>query len=366
MRFDYLRELHDFLQWRTGDGILLAEANILPKENLDYFGPEGDRMHMILNFQVNQTMFYALASGDCRPLMKALDATRMRPELSQWGIFLRSHDELDLGRLTEDQRQAVFQQFGPEPEMQLYGRGIRRRLASMVGGDPRRLELAASLMFSLPGTPVMRYGDEIGMGDDQDLPDRKAVRTPMQWTARQARRLLHRPADRAAGHRRRPVRLPAGERRRPAARPGVAAEPVRALHPHPQGMPRVRLGRRTRSWPPARHNVLAVRCEWRNNAVLSLHNFASEAREVRLKVPKSENLPLTNLLEPDHSPAAPPRPAPDHPAPVRLPLVPGGPADRRGDARAAVAVDSRTWICGNSAEFHRIHVAWPERLISMW
>lgn len=116
MRFNYLRELHDFLQWRTGDGILLAEANILPRENLNYFGPEGDRMHMILNFQVNQTMFYALASGDCRPLMNALDRTRMRPELSQWGIFLRSHDELDLGRLTEAQRQTVFQQFGPEPE----------------------------------------------------------------------------------------------------------------------------------------------------------------------------------------------------------------------------------------------------------
>ena len=110
MRFNYLRELHDFLQWRTGDGILLAEANILPKENLNYFGPEGDRMHMILNFQVNQTMFYAMASGDCRPLMKALrhhpqDARSCR----QWGIFLRSHDELDLGRLTEAQRQTVFQ-----------------------------------------------------------------------------------------------------------------------------------------------------------------------------------------------------------------------------------------------------------------
>ena len=183
MRFNYLRELHDFLQWRTGDGILLAEANIVPEENLDYFGPEGDRMHMILNFQVNQNMFYALASGDCRPLARALRATRKRPELSQWGIFLRSHDELDLGRLADKQRQAVFEAFGPEPGMQLYGRGIRRRIASMLGGDSRRLELASSLMFSLPGTPVMRYGDEIGMGDDLSLPDRTAVRTPMQWTA---------------------------------------------------------------------------------------------------------------------------------------------------------------------------------------
>jgi len=116
MRFDYLRELHDFLQWRTGDAILLAEANILPAENLKYFGPEGDRMHMILNFQVNQTMFYAFASGDCQPLGKALMATRKRPEIGQWGIFLRTYDELDLGRLSDEQRQQVFDSFAAEAQ----------------------------------------------------------------------------------------------------------------------------------------------------------------------------------------------------------------------------------------------------------
>jgi maltose alpha-D-glucosyltransferase/alpha-amylase len=304
MRFSYLRELHDFLQWRTGDGILLAEANILPKENLNYFGPEGDRMHMILNFQVNQSMFYAMASGDCRPLMKALDTTRMRPELSQWGIFLRSHDELDLGRLTETQRQRVFEEFGPEPKMQLYGRGIRRRLASMVGGDPRRMELAASLLFALPGTPVMRYGDEIGMGDDQDLPDRKAVRTPMQWT-----RDKH--GGFSTGNR---IELPAIAKGPFACHQVNVADqrrdPGSLLNKYERFI-------RTRKECPefgwgdhqelatGSQNVLAVRCEWRNNAVLSVHNFSSEAREVRLKVPKSENLPLTNLLDPDHSPPHP-------------------------------------------------------------
>jgi maltose alpha-D-glucosyltransferase/alpha-amylase len=132
--FEYLRELHEFLQWRTGDGILLAEANVLPAENLEYFGSEGDRMHMILNFRVNQTMFYAFASGDCRPLAQALMATRKRPEVSQWGIFLRSHDELDLGHLSDEQRQVVFQAFAPDEDMRLYDRGIRRRLATMLGG----------------------------------------------------------------------------------------------------------------------------------------------------------------------------------------------------------------------------------------
>ena len=140
------------------------------------------------------------------------------PTLSQWGIFLRSHDELDLGRLEDEQRQQVFDQFGPEPAMQLYGRGIRRRLASMLGGDPRRLELASSLLFSLPGTPVMRYGDEIGMGDDQSLPDRKAVRTPMQWTADDNAGFSRAEKTELPAISQRAVRLPAGQRRRSAPR----------------------------------------------------------------------------------------------------------------------------------------------------
>ncbi len=97
-------------------------------------------------------------------------------------MFLRNHDELDLGRLTKKQRQRVFDAFGPNPEDQLYDRGIRRRLAPMLGGDRRRLELAYSLMFTLPGTPVLRYGDELGMGDDLSLPERTCCRTPMQWS----------------------------------------------------------------------------------------------------------------------------------------------------------------------------------------
>ena len=139
---------------------------MLPETDMEYFGEDGDRMHMMFNFQVNQNLFYALAAADARPLVRALKATKPRPATAQWGLFLRNHDELDLGRLTEEQRQSVFDAFGPEKDMQLYDRGIRRRLAPMLNGDRRRLELAYSLMFTLPGTPVIRYGDEIGMGDD--------------------------------------------------------------------------------------------------------------------------------------------------------------------------------------------------------
>src|SRR6185369_9245708 len=165
-QFHILQDLRSFLQWRTGDAIILGEANVLPREDRQYFGDEADRMHMMFNFQVNQSVFYALASADVRPLVKALERTRVRPETSQWAHFLRNNDELDLGRLTEEQRQTVFSEFGPDKTMQLYDRGIRRRLAPMFNGDRRRLELAYSLLFTLPGTPVLRYGDELGMGDD--------------------------------------------------------------------------------------------------------------------------------------------------------------------------------------------------------
>lgn len=182
-QYDMLRTFREFLQWRLGDSIILAEANVVPKENLKYFGEDGDRMQMMFNFHVNQSLFYALAAADARPLTKAIEATYERPATAQWGLFLRNHDELDLGRLTEKQRQKVFEEFGPDKDMQLYDRGIRRRLAPMLDNDRRRLELAYSLMFSLPGTPVIRYGDEIGMGDDLSLADRNGVRTPMQWNA---------------------------------------------------------------------------------------------------------------------------------------------------------------------------------------
>ena len=182
-RYDMLRFFREFLQWRAGDAIILGEANVLPKTDMEYFGASGERLQMMFNFQVNQRLFYALATGDPAPLAKALEETKPRPATAQWGTFLRNHDELDLGRLSDKQRQAVFAAFAPDTTMQLYDRGIRRRLAPMLNGDRRRLELAYSLMLTLPGTPVLRYGDEIGMGDDLSLPERACARTPMQWTS---------------------------------------------------------------------------------------------------------------------------------------------------------------------------------------
>lgn len=181
IRFEYLREMRRFLQWRKGDSVMLGEANVAPKDSGKYFGDEGDGIHLMFNFYVNQYIFYALATTEVEPLIKALEATRISFNNSQWAIFLRNHDELDLDRLKEKERQIVFDRFGPKKNMQLYERGIRRRLSPMLG-NRQQTELAYSLMFSLPGTPVIRYGDEIGMGDDLSLKERDAVRTPMQWS----------------------------------------------------------------------------------------------------------------------------------------------------------------------------------------
>jgi maltose alpha-D-glucosyltransferase / alpha-amylase len=178
---EFLTDFRSFLQWRRGDAILLAEANLPPAEMLDYFAD--DKLQMGFNFILNQHLFLALARQQAAPLIEGLLTPPPMPEASQWATFLRNHDELDLGRLSESQRQDTFSAFAPEPTMQLYERGIRRRLAPMLGGDARRLKMAYALMLSLPGTPVINYGEEIGMGEDLSLNERDSVRTPMQWSA---------------------------------------------------------------------------------------------------------------------------------------------------------------------------------------
>jgi maltose alpha-D-glucosyltransferase/alpha-amylase len=160
--------------------LLLGEANVTPKENIDYFGEKGNRLQMMFNFYVNQYLFYSMAEGKTATLIKALKETRPKPAPSQWAYFLRNHDEIDLGRLSKTQRNKVYQKFGPESNMQLYNRGIRRRLAPMLN-NPEQLKMAYSLLYSLPGMPVIRSGEEIGMGEDLTLSERLSVRTPMQW-----------------------------------------------------------------------------------------------------------------------------------------------------------------------------------------
>jgi maltose alpha-D-glucosyltransferase/alpha-amylase len=293
--YDMLRDLREFVQWRKGDAVLLAEANVLPKTDMRYFGEAGERMHMMFNFQVNQHLFYALASGDTRPLAKSLASTRAKPASAQWGNFLRNHDELDLGRLTDSQREAVFAAFGPEKRMQLYDRGIRRRLAPMLHGDHRRMALAYSLLFSLPGTPVLRYGDELGMGDDLRLKERAAARTPMQWSD-----------EPNAG-------FSTAEK---TALPVIASGPfaytlVNAADQRgdpesflnwTERMIRMRKECPELGWgdfeilDTGNHGVLGICTSWKNNSVLTLHNFSGDSTTVRFALGTERGRHLVDLF----------------------------------------------------------------------
>ena len=180
---DYLVALRSFLGRRTGDGILLGEVNLpYPQQTKFFGGRDGDELTMMFDFVGMQNLYLSLAREDARPITRTL---KRRPTIThdaQWASFLRNHDELTLDKLNEGERQEVFDAFGPEPELQLYGRGLRRRLPPMLDGDPRRIKMAYSLMFSLPGTPSLFYGEEIGMGENLDIEGRMAVRSPMQWS----------------------------------------------------------------------------------------------------------------------------------------------------------------------------------------
>jgi maltose alpha-D-glucosyltransferase / alpha-amylase len=300
--YEMLRTFSQFLGWREGDAIILGEANVLPDTDMHYFGSAGERVQMMFNFEVNQHLFLAMATADSRSLKRAMQSTKRRPATAQWGQFLRNHDELDLGRLKDNERNAVFAAFGPEPDMQLYDRGIRRRLSPMLEGDRRRLELAYSLMMTLPGTPVIRYGDEIGMGDNLKLPERNCARTPMQWSTEPNAGFTKSdkpvmPVIDAGPYGFEHLNV-AAQRRDPESLLNWMERIIRMRKEVPE------IGWGDFSFISAQaKEVLIMRYEWRNNAVLVVHNLSGLPREVSFSVSTGheEACTLINLLSDNHS-----------------------------------------------------------------
>ena len=296
---EYLKDVRDLVTRRLGDAALLGEVNLPYPQQKEFFGgADGDGLNMQFDFIGMQRLYLSLARADAGPLTSAL---RERPSLdvtSQWANFVRNHDELTLDKLSTSERQEVFAAFGPDPDMQLFGRGLRRRLPTMLGGDQRRLRLVYSLMFSLPGTPTLFYGEEIGMGENLDVEGRLAVRTPMQWDAGPNGGFSTAPKRRLT--RPQPTGLFGPEHVNAAAQrqdPGSLWSFVRTLIRRYRQMPQI-------GWSEVEvldHDVPAVlahvcRCEqWR---LLAVHNLGPDHALVALELgPVEEGSVLRDVLD---------------------------------------------------------------------
>jgi trehalose synthase len=280
---EYLRDLRAFLDRRRGDAILLAEANLPPADMRRFFGDEdGDEMHMLFNFLVNQKLFLSVVRQRAAPLAEALGALPSIPETNQWANFVKNHDELTLDKLSEAEREEVFAALAPDADMRIYGRGIRRRVPPMLAGDRRRLELVYSLLFALPGTPVLLYGEELGMGDDPTVEGRGSVRIAMQWddgpncgfTSARPRVPVVEDGDFGCG------RVNVGDQRRD---PRSLLNWTERLIRRRKETPELGWGA-CRVVPAGDPAVLALRCDWRGSVVLTVHNFADRPAKADLEL----------------------------------------------------------------------------------
>ena len=308
-----LRHIREFLSRRRGDAILLGEANVAADQLTGYFGRYGNELHMLLNFILNQALCLSLAREDAQPLAEHLRNLPNTPFTCQYANFTRSADELSLDRLSAKERADVFAAFAPEERMRLYGRGIRRRLPSMLGGDGRRLELAYSLLFSLPDTPVLLYGEEIGMGEDLEVPSRASVRTAMQWSHEpnggfSTAERIYPPivADGPFGYRRVNVHAQRHD-------PDSLLHRVGALIRTRKECPELGFGA-WRLLETDQPGVLAHRADWAGGSVAVLHNLAGTGCQVKIDLGAVR---VEELLADRHE-----RPLPDQGSPI--PLEPYG------------------------------------------
>ena len=281
---EYLRELRAFLGRRHGESILLGEVNLPHEQQKEFFGAEGDELTMQFDFIGMQAMYLSLVREDASPLIRAIGERPKTPRDSQWVTFVRNHDELTLDKLTVAEREEVFRALGPKPDMQLYDRGLRRRLPTMLGGDQEQIEMVYSLLFSLPGTPVLFYGEEIGMGENLDVPGRLAVRTPMQWTGEPGGGFttadpstLERPFPKGAWS---PKNINVADQRRD---PNSLFAFIRELIRRYRACPELGWGTFS-SLPCNTPSVFAHRCDWEDRSVIALHNLAPRAATVDLRL----------------------------------------------------------------------------------
>jgi trehalose synthase len=294
---EWLRRLRAFANRRRGDALLLGEVNAELKQLSKYFGDEhGDELNMQFAFLLNQQLWLSLAREQAEPLENLIRTLPTVPPDNAWATFLRNHDELSLDKLTGPQREEVFAAFGPDEGMQLYGHGIRRRVAPMLGGDRDRLRMAWSLMFSLAGTPVLFYGDEIGMGENLEIADRYSVRVPMQWSAEanggfstaEADALTRPLTDGKYGPEHVNV---ADQRRDPDSQLNWMERLIRRRKESPE------LGWGTSTLlETAEPALFAHRCDWQDSTVVAVHNLGRKRAKGTLEL-GADAVAVDDLLE---------------------------------------------------------------------
>jgi trehalose synthase len=272
----WLAALRDYAQRRRGETMLMGEVNVALEDLAGYFQDHGEALHLQLGFLINQRLWLAFARGEAAPLEDLIRRLPVPPHDSGWATFLRNHDELTLDKLSEAEREDVLAAFAPDEDMRIYGHGIRRRTASLLGGDGPRLRMAWSLALSLPGTPVIFYGDEIGMAEQLSLDGRMSVRTPMQWapgpsggfSSASPDRLVRPLADGAFAPDAVNV---AAQRRDPESLLAFLAKLVHRRREAPE----LGFGSSTllENEPPA---LFAHRCDWQGSTVVAVHNLSDE------------------------------------------------------------------------------------------
>ncbi len=283
---DWLRELRAFVGRRRGDALLMGEVNLEYEDVRHFFGDEGgDELHMCLNFNLNQALALTLVRQDAGTLIHSLRAMPSLPPDDAWANFVRNHDEWSLDKLTEAERQEVFHAFGPKKEMQLFDRGLRRRMPTMLDGDLARTRSVYSLAFALPGAPVLFYGEEIGMAENLAIPGRMSVRAPMQWSNERnggfstaAPDKLRRPlvVSKTWG----PAAINVADQQRD---PGSLLNWMVRLIRRRRETPEISFG----TWshvPVAEAAIFALRYEWGSRIVLVIHNLAAKAQKATFKL----------------------------------------------------------------------------------
>jgi maltose alpha-D-glucosyltransferase/alpha-amylase len=279
---DWLRDLRGFLGRRCGEAMLLGEVNLPYEDVRRFFGDEGgDELHMCLNFNLNQALALALVREDAGTLVHNLQAMPSLTPDSAWANFARNHDEWSLDKLTEAERQEVFRAFGPKQDMQLFGRGLRRRIPTMLDGNADRIRLVYSLVFALPGAPVIFYGEEIGMAENLAIPGRMSVRSPMQWSndpnggfSSAAKDKLRRPV--VEGKRWGPAAVSVADQQLDE---GSLLGWMRRLIRERRAAPEIAFGERT-VVPVREAQILALRYDWCGRTVVLIHNLGARPKAV--------------------------------------------------------------------------------------